>query len=86
MDMRGFDAVAPGKTLTIEKSVDSPGVSAIHVMVTILETVYDGASEIRHVQTYGVPPGSGAMVEFRISEPGTYGLVDRLATCRGGWC
>jgi hypothetical protein len=58
-----------------------PGVSAIHVMGTILETVYDGASEIRDVQTYGIAPGSGAMVEFRIPEAGMYGLVDhdRLA-------
>lgn len=58
-----------------------PGVSAVHVMGTILETVYDGASEIHNVQTYGVAPGSGAAIEFRIPEAGLYGLVDhdRLA-------
>jgi hypothetical protein len=28
------------------------------------------------VQTYGVPAGSGAVVEFRIPEAGMYGLVD----------
>jgi nitrite reductase (NO-forming) len=53
-----------------------PGVSAIHVMGTILDAVHDGATELRHVQTYGVPAGSGAIVEFTIPEPGMYGLVD----------
>jgi len=53
-----------------------PGVSAIHVMGTILERVRDGATDLRDVQTYGVPAGSGAIVEFRIPEPGMYGLVD----------
>jgi nitrite reductase (NO-forming) len=53
-----------------------PGMSAIHVMGTILDTVHDGGTESRHVQTYGVPPGSGAIVEFRIPEAGMYGLVD----------
>jgi nitrite reductase (NO-forming) len=58
-----------------------PGVSAVHVMGTILDAVYDGASEVHDVQTYGVAPGSGAIVEFRIPEAGMYGLVDhdRLA-------
>jgi hypothetical protein len=53
-----------------------PGTSAIHVMGTVVDTVTDGASVIRDVQTYGVPAGSGAIVEFRIPEPGMYGLVD----------
>jgi nitrite reductase (NO-forming) len=53
-----------------------PGVSAVHVMGTILDTVYDGAGVSRNVQTYGVPAGSGAVVEFRIPESGMYGLVD----------
>jgi nitrite reductase (NO-forming) len=53
-----------------------PGVSAVHVMGTILDAVYDGASERRNVQTFGVPAGSGAIVEFRIPESGMYGLVD----------
>jgi nitrite reductase (NO-forming) len=53
-----------------------PGVSAIHVMGTILDTVYDGASEFRGVQSYGVTAGGGAIVEFRIPEAGMYGLVD----------
>ena len=73
--------VTPGDLVRAYVVNVGPGVSAIHVMGTILETVYDGASEVRDVQTYGVPPGSGAMIEFRIPESGTYGLVDhdRLA-------
>jgi nitrite reductase (NO-forming) len=53
-----------------------PGVSAIHVMGTILDAVYDGGAITRNVQTFAVPPGSGAIVEFRIPEAGMYGLVD----------
>jgi hypothetical protein len=37
-------------------------------MGTILDTVYEGTSQIHQVQTYGVPPGSGAIVEFLIPE------------------
>ena len=61
--------------------MNAPGVSAIHVMGTILDAVHDGATELRRLQTYGVPPGSGAIVEFTIPEAGMYGLVDhdRLA-------
>jgi nitrite reductase (NO-forming) len=63
-----------------------PGTSAVHVMGTILDTVYDGASAIHDVQTYAVPAGSGAIVEFRIPEAGMYGLVDhdRLAYLQYG--
>lgn len=63
-----------------------PGTSAVHVMGTILDTVYDGASVMHDVQTYAVPAGSGAVVEFRIPEEGMYGLVDhdRLAYLQYG--
>jgi nitrite reductase (NO-forming) len=63
-----------------------PGTSAVHVMGTILDTVYDGASVMHYVQTYAVPAGSGAVVEFRIPEEGMYGLVDhdRLAYLQYG--
>lgn len=68
--------VKPGDLVRAYVVNVGPGVSAIHVMGTILDTVYDGASQRRNVQTHGVPPGSGAVVEFRIPEPGVYGLVD----------
>lgn len=63
-----------------------PGTSAVHVMGTILDTVYDGSSVLHDVQTYAVPAGSGAVVEFRIPEEGMYGLVDhdRLAYLQYG--
>ncbi len=53
-----------------------PGVSSVHVMGTILDRVSDGARQTGRVQTYGVPAGSGAIVEFRIPESGMFGLVD----------
>ncbi|MBI3047728.1 MAG: multicopper oxidase domain-containing protein [Acidobacteria bacterium] len=73
--------VQPGDLVRAYVVNVGPGVAAIHVIGTILETVYDGASEIRNVQTYGIPAGSGAMVEFRIPEAGVYAFVDhdRLA-------
>jgi len=73
--------VEPGDLVRAYVVNVGPGTSAIHVMGTILDTVIDGASVTRDVQTYGVPAGSGAIVEFRIPEPGMYGLVDhdRLA-------
>jgi nitrite reductase (NO-forming) len=74
-------SVEPGDLVRAYVVNVGPGVSAIHVMGTILDTVYDGAAQVHTVQTYGIPPGSGAIVEFRIPETGTYGLVDhdRLA-------
>jgi nitrite reductase (NO-forming) len=69
-------AVRPGDLVRAYVVNVGPGVSAIHVMGTILDAVRDGAVEARNVQTYAVPPGSGAVVEFRIPEPGMYGLVD----------
>ena len=74
-------AVTPGDVVRAYIVNAGPGVSAIHVMGTILEAVHDGATELRNVQTYGVVPGGGAAIEFRIPQPGMYGLVDhdRLA-------
>lgn len=74
-------SVSPGDLIRAYVVNVGPGTAAIHVMGTILDTVYDGASEMRNVQTYGIPTGSGAIVEFRIPESGMYGLVDhdRLA-------
>jgi nitrite reductase (NO-forming) len=73
--------VEPGDLVRAYVVNVGPGTSAVHVMGTILDTVTDGASVMRDVQTYGLPAGSGAIVEFRIPEAGMYGLVDhdRLA-------
>src|SRR5262245_3698642 len=75
LDHKPF-TVSPGDLVRAYVVNVGPGVSAIHVMGTILDTVHDGSTELRNVQTYGVPPGSGAIVEFRIPERGMYGLVD----------
>lgn len=53
-----------------------PGVSSVHVMGTLLDQVADGSRRTDAVQTYGVPAGSGARIEFRIPEDGTFGFVD----------
>ena len=53
-----------------------PGTSSVHVMGTILDRVVDGGRTTDNVQTYGIPAGSGAIVEFRIPEAGLFGLVD----------
>jgi nitrite reductase (NO-forming) len=78
--------VQPGELVRTYVVNVGPGTSAVHVMGTILDTVYDGASAVHDVQTYAVPAGSGAIVEFRIPEPGMYGLVDhdRLAYLQYG--
>jgi nitrite reductase (NO-forming) len=69
-------SVKPGDLVRAYMVNIGPGTSSIHVMGTILDSVHDGATEFRNVQTYGLPAGSGAIVEFRIPEAGMYGLVD----------
>ena len=68
--------VAPGEPIRAFFVNVGPGMSSVHVMGTILDRVTDGSRRIDAVQTYGVPAGSGAMIEFRIPEKGTFGLVD----------
>ena len=53
-----------------------PGVSAVHVIGSMLDAVIDGADTRRDVQTYGVPPGGGAIVEFTIPEAGDFLFVN----------
>jgi nitrite reductase (NO-forming) len=68
--------VEPGDLLRVYFINVGPGTSAVHVMGTILDRVTDGARHTENVQTYGVPAGSGAIVEFKIPEAGMFGLVD----------
>ena len=58
-----------------------PGVSAVHVIGTIFDRVYDGQEPVRGVQTWAVPAGSGAIFEFIVPEAGLFHFVDhdRLA-------
>lgn len=69
-------AVSPGDLIRAYFVNVGPGVSSVHVMGTLLERVMDGGRTIDGIQTYGVPAGGGAVVEFRIPEAGMFGLVD----------
>jgi len=68
--------VNPGDLVRMYFVNVGPWVSAAHVIGTVLDRVYDGKTPISGVQTYAVPPGSGAMLEFYIPEPGVYPFVD----------
>jgi nitrite reductase (NO-forming) len=68
--------VNPGDLVRMYFVNVGPGVSAAHVIGSILDRVYDGKTVVSNVQTYAVPAGSGAMLEFYVSEPGVYPFVD----------
>jgi FtsP/CotA-like multicopper oxidase with cupredoxin domain len=80
LEHRDLD-VRPGERVRAFVVNVGPGVASMHVMGTILESVYDGNRIFHDIQTYGVPAGSGVIIDFRIPEEGMYGLVDhdRLA-------
>src|SRR4051812_44454693 len=46
--------VEPGELVRAYVVNVGPGVSAIHVMGTILDAVHDGTTELRNLQTYGI--------------------------------
>jgi nitrite reductase (NO-forming) len=68
--------VNPGDLVRIYFVNVGPGTAAAHVIGTILDRVYDGKDPISDVQTYAVPAGSGATLEFYIPEAGVYPFVD----------
>jgi nitrite reductase (NO-forming) len=68
--------VNPGDLVRMYFVNVGPGVSAAHVIGSILDRVYDGKTPVHGVQTYAVPAGSGAILEFYIPEPGVYPFVD----------
>lgn len=53
-----------------------PGVSAAHVVGGMFDAVIDGSTTTHAVQTYAVAPGGGAILEFRVPEPGEFVFVD----------
>lgn len=53
-----------------------PGTAAAHVVGSLFDTVVDGSLVTRLVQTYAVPPGGGAVLDFRIPEAGEFMFVD----------
>jgi nitrite reductase (NO-forming) len=68
--------VNPGDLVRMYFVNVGPWVSAAHVIGTVLDRVYDGRTPVSGVQTYGVPAGSGAILEFYIPEPGVFPFVD----------
>jgi len=68
--------VNPGDLVRMYFVNVGPGVSSAHVIGTVLDRVYDGKDPIYGVQTYAIPSGSGAMLEFYIPEEGVYPFVD----------
>lgn len=68
--------VNPGDLVRVYFVNVGPGMSSVHVMGTLLDRVIDGSRRTDKVQTYGVPAGGGATIEFRIPEAGMYGFVD----------
>jgi nitrite reductase (NO-forming) len=68
--------VAPGDLVRIYFVNVGPGTSAAHVIGTVFERVTTGAEWMHGVQTFGVPAGSGAMLEFRVPEAGVFPFVD----------
>jgi nitrite reductase (NO-forming) len=68
--------VDPGDLVRMYFVNVGPGVASAHVIGTILDRVYDGKTFLSNVQTYGVAPGSGVILEFYIPEAGVYPFVD----------
>ena len=53
-----------------------PWTSAAHVIGSLFDRVYAGAPSVQGVQTFPVPAGSGAILEFYIPEAGVFPFVD----------
>jgi len=68
--------VNPGDLVRMYFVNVGPWVSAAHVIGTVLDRVYAGAPWVQGVQTFPVPSGSGAILEFYIPEAGVYPFVD----------
>lgn len=54
-----------------------PGTSAAYVIGSVFDRASDGRSRVRGVQTFGVPAGAGAMLEFYVPEAGVFPFVDQ---------
>jgi len=68
--------VAPGDLVRIYFVNVGPGTSATHVIGSVLDRVSSGETWVTGVQTYGVPAGAGAMLEFRVPDSGVFPFVD----------
>jgi nitrite reductase (NO-forming) len=68
--------VAAGDRVRVHFVNVGPGTAAAHVVGSLFDTVVDGSLVTRQVQTYAVPPGGGAVLDFHIPEAGEFVLVD----------
>ncbi|MDE3155999.1 MAG: multicopper oxidase domain-containing protein [Acidobacteriota bacterium] len=68
--------VAPGDLIRIYFVNVGPHVASAHVIGDIFDRVSLGTTWVHDIQTWGVPAGSGAILEFRIPGPGVYPFVD----------
>jgi len=53
-----------------------PGAASAHVIGSMLDRVLDGEKVTERVQTYLVPAGGGAILEFFVPETGVFPFVD----------
>jgi nitrite reductase (NO-forming) len=68
--------VNPGDLVRMYFVNVGPWTSAAHVIGTVFDRVYAGAPWVQGVQTFPVPAGSGAILEFYIPEAGVFPFVD----------
>jgi nitrite reductase (NO-forming) len=68
--------VKPGDLVRMYFVNVGPWTSAAHVIGTVFDRVYAGAPYVQGVQTFPVPAGSGAILEFYIPEAGVFPFVD----------
>jgi nitrite reductase (NO-forming) len=68
--------VNPGDLVRMYFVNVGPWTSAAHVIGSVFDRVYAGAPPVQGVQTFAVPAGSGAILEFDIPEAGVFPFVD----------
>jgi nitrite reductase (NO-forming) len=68
--------VSPGDLVRLYFVNVGPGVASVHVVGSMFDRVSLGSTWVHDIQTYGVPAGSGAILEFHIPEAGVFPLVD----------
>lgn len=68
--------VNPGDLVRMYFVNVGPWTSAAHVIGSVFDRVYAGAPWIQGVQTFPVPSGAGAILEFYIPEAGVFPFVD----------
>jgi nitrite reductase (NO-forming) len=69
--------VNPGDLVRIYFVNVGPGTSAAHVIGSVFDRATSGGVDwVRGVQTFGVPAGAGAMLEFYVPQAGVFPFVD----------